>query len=245
VRTPENAQKVIDAITQNADDLGAPGYDPAFGFGRLNAVAAVSAVDAVIIPTEEATTLSITAGSAEAGQYSDQATFGALLTDAAGDAVEGAEISFELAGDGGTATLASATGADGIATKTFPLDLAPGSYQLTVRYGGEKDVYLPAADVSPFLLEKDDSATALVIEGTGSNKVAKATLTDADSGAGLAGRTITFTADGKSIGTAVTDSAGVARLNIPKGAKKPSGKTEYVATFGGDDFYRTSSKALQ
>jgi serine protease AprX len=244
-RTPENGQKVIDAIVNNADDLGAPGYDPAFGFGRLNALAAVQSVDAVIVPTEIATTLSITPGSAETGQYSDQATFGARLTDAAGNAVQGAELTFELTGIGGTSSLTSATGADGIATKTFPLDLPPGSYQLTVRYGGEQNAYLPAADVASFLLEKEDTATTLAIEGTGSSKVARATLADADSGAGLAGRTITFTVDGTSIGTAVTDSAGIARLSIPKGAKKPSGKTEYAASFGGDDFYRSSSRSVQ
>jgi serine protease AprX len=245
VRNAENAQKVIDAITQNADDLGAPGYDPAFGYGRLNAVAAVKAVDAVVIPTEVGTTLSITDGSAETGQYSDQATFGARLTDAAGKIVEGADIEFELNGEAGGKTLSATTGADGVASKTFGLDLDPGSYQLTVRYAGQKDVYKPAADVSPFVVEKDDSVTTLVIEGTGNKRVARATLTDADSAAGLAGKTITFTADGASIGSATTDANGVATLEIPKAAKKPSGKYEYAGTFGGDRHYKSSRAATQ
>jgi serine protease AprX len=245
VRSAENAQEVIDAITGSANDLGPPGYDPAFGYGLVDALAAVRAVDAVVIPTEENTTLTVTGNSAEAGQYSDQATFAARLTDAAGEPIEGAEISFELTGEAGSATLTSATGADGVATKTFALELEPGAYQLTVRYAGKKDEYKPSADVAPFVVEKDDTATTLVVEGSGNKRVARATLADADSGAGLAGRTITFTADGAVIGTAVTDASGTATLDVPKGAKKPSGKNEYVATFAGDDHYRSSSRSYQ
>jgi subtilisin family serine protease len=241
-RNAENAQKVIDAITSSADDLGAPGYDPAFGYGLVDAQAAVRAVDAVVIPTEVATTLSLTEGSAEAGQYSDQATFGARLTDATGNVIEGAEIAFELTGENGSRALTSTTGGDGVASKTFAVDLDPGTYQLTVRYAGQTDVYKGAADVAPFVVEKEDTHTVLSIERNGSKKIARATLTDADSGAAIVGQTVTFTAEGKVIGTAVTDAAGVATFDVPKGAKKPSGKYEYGAAFDGSKLYRPSAQ---
>ncbi|MGH2747192.1 MAG: S8 family serine peptidase [Actinomycetota bacterium] len=43
-RSEEAAAEVIAAIIDNADDLGAPGYDPVFGWGRLNASRAVQAI---------------------------------------------------------------------------------------------------------------------------------------------------------------------------------------------------------
>jgi subtilisin family serine protease/sugar lactone lactonase YvrE len=43
-RSVANARTVIDAIIDSAEDLGPPGYDPIYGFGRLDALAAVCAV---------------------------------------------------------------------------------------------------------------------------------------------------------------------------------------------------------
>ena len=44
VRTPANRARVIDAILSTADDLGMPGYDPIYGSGRVDALAAVVSV---------------------------------------------------------------------------------------------------------------------------------------------------------------------------------------------------------
>lgn len=53
IRTETNGATVRRAIMENADDLGVPGLDPFFGFGRVNALRAVEAVDVVALaPTE-------------------------------------------------------------------------------------------------------------------------------------------------------------------------------------------------
>jgi serine protease len=43
VRSKANADLIVQTIIDTADDLGAPGYDPMFGYGRLNALRAVQA----------------------------------------------------------------------------------------------------------------------------------------------------------------------------------------------------------
>lgn len=56
VRSPENAQKVIRALTSTVVDLGPPGYDPVYGSGRINALAAVRSIpdpDASENPSED------------------------------------------------------------------------------------------------------------------------------------------------------------------------------------------------
>ncbi len=42
VRSAANGDKVVEALTASAADLGTPGYDPVYGSGRLDAFAAVS-----------------------------------------------------------------------------------------------------------------------------------------------------------------------------------------------------------
>ncbi len=45
VRSPDNARKVSDALTSTAVDLGAPGYDPVYGSGRVDALASVQSIE--------------------------------------------------------------------------------------------------------------------------------------------------------------------------------------------------------
>ncbi|MEA2452941.1 MAG: hypothetical protein QOG04_1651 [Actinomycetota bacterium] len=46
VRSKANADLIVQTILSSVDDLGAPGYDPLYGFGRLNALKAVQAIPA-------------------------------------------------------------------------------------------------------------------------------------------------------------------------------------------------------
>jgi hypothetical protein len=160
------------------------------------------------------------------------------LTDGAGAAIPGAEVTFELVGAESARSLNATTDDAGVAAVTPTLDEKPGSYQLVARYAGEPDRYLPDAEPAGFVVEKDDSALALAVTGNGSKRTARATLTDQDSAGGLAGRSVAFFVDGQQVGTAVTDAAGVATLD-PAGAKL-NGRREVAARFDGDDFYAGS-----
>ena len=240
VRSPENAQKVVDAILNGSDDLGAPGWDPAYGSGRLNALGAVQAVAPVA--TEALTTLSFTDASAEAAQYSDEARLEARLVDASGAPVANADVTFELTGDGGTRELAAATDADGVASRVVTLTDAPGSYQLTARYAGKKDAFKPSADVAGFVVEKEDAAGELSVDGYGAGRVLRARLTDQDSpDAGIEGRTLLVSADGVPIGTITTDASGRGSLTPPDTYSK--GAHDFEASFTGDDFFSSVADA--
>ncbi len=46
-RSKATADQIVQIIMDTANDLGAPGYDPQFGFGRINALEAILSVDPV------------------------------------------------------------------------------------------------------------------------------------------------------------------------------------------------------
>ena len=85
------------------------------------------------------------------------------------------------------------------------------------------------------------SSLTLSVAGVGSNRVLTAVLSDPASGAGIADRTITFSADGTTLGTAVTDAAGNA--TFPVSGRYRGGSHEFTATFAGDDEYQGASTA--
>ena len=184
-------------------------------------------------PEKNATSLEFTEQSDSGGQYSDQATLEARLTDDSG-AVEGAEIVFELAGADGTSTFSATTDTNGVARVTPTLDRQPGSYQLVARYDGS-DSNLGSADQTSFAIDKEPTDLALEISGKNSRRTLVARLTDDDSGTGIAERTIEFFSDGKAIGSARTNSNGVAT------AEARAGQRDFEARFGGDSYYLASS----
>ena len=90
-------------------------------------------------------------------------------------------------------------------------------------------------------VEEEPKASALTLsrEGKGSKAQLVATLTDAESGAPLAGQSIAFTADGASLGSATTDGDGVATLSVPN--KLRNGNHDFVASFAGTEDYEGAS----
>lgn len=54
-RSAANRAAITDALLESSVDLGTPGYDPVFGYGRVDALAAVKAVAPVAHPTDEPT----------------------------------------------------------------------------------------------------------------------------------------------------------------------------------------------
>jgi thermitase len=65
--------QVVSILKQTADDLGAPGFDPWFGFGRVNALRAVTAA-VNFDPTPAVNVLSPTPGTGVSGQVAVEVT---------------------------------------------------------------------------------------------------------------------------------------------------------------------------
>jgi hypothetical protein len=218
-----------------------------FGSGRVDALAAVRAVDVVApepteTPVAAATGVEFTQGSATAAQYSDDATIEARLT-SAGAPLANQDLVFELTGASGTRAWTVATDASGVASKRLTVNDDPGSFQLMVRYAGRDGVFLPSADMAGFVVELDDSDSVLSLVGAANNRTLSATTTDRDSGTGLEGVPVEFFADDKSIATSTTNSGGTATAALP--AKFRNGHHAYEAVFHGDAYYERSAARQQ
>lgn len=251
-RTEANGRQIIEALISNTDDLYAPGWDPASGYGRLNALKAVQSVDPAPEPSPSptvteppppaATSLSFAEGTPLTGQFSDGVSVSAKLTDDSGRALAGEMLSFQIVGAAGLVEASALTGLDGVASQTLSLDIPPGAYDLAVAYSGKTSVYNASSDSSTFQVLKEDSAISLAASDKGSKRRLTATLTDADdSSTPVVGALVTFIADGKQVGTATTEANGVATLDVPSGSK--GGKVRWEAHFSGNDFYVPSSAA--
>ncbi|HET7481587.1 MAG TPA: Ig-like domain-containing protein [Actinomycetota bacterium] len=181
-----------------------------------------------------------TADGDDSGQYGDQVTLQAKVVDSVGAPIDGAPVTFTLGGGGSSRTFEATTGNDGVATVTPVLTERPGTYELTAAYAGDAD-HDPSSVSTSFVVEKEDTATSLTGSGKPSRRTLTAGLRDSDSGAPIAGRTITFYADGTAIGTATTSADGTATLVIP--SRYQGGHHDFTARFAGDDFYLSSEGA--
>jgi alpha-beta hydrolase superfamily lysophospholipase len=117
-------------------------------------------------------------------------------------------------------------------------------YFLSARdYPSRDGVAQECADIKTgcAIAEPEQVATSLSLEivGKGANRTLNAALTDAESGAGIAGETVTFFADGNEIGTAVTDASGRATLVVPKTYR--TGHHSFDAEYAGDEQHAPSS----
>jgi serine protease len=253
VRSAANAAKVVEALTQSAKDLYAPGYDPMSGYGRVDALAAVdywpAATDpsptvspsptATPTPTAKATALTIGSGVPATVQYGDSLSLSATLKDDTGAPVVGEPVTFQLQGTDAFREASGVTGPDGTASATLTADVPPGSYRVAVGYSGKTDTYGSSSASQPIAVTREDSATRLVVSGTGSKRVLTATVAETDvPNKGIAGVTVVFYADGQQIGTAVTNASGVATLSPPSGARSAH---TYEGRFAGDAFYLPSA----
>jgi hypothetical protein len=164
------------------------------------------------------------------GQTTDEATLAATLSDADGP-VAGKEITFTL--DGQPAGAATTDG-DGLASVQVILSGPPRETSQTASFAGDGD-HAASSVSGPFEIVHDDSATSLTLSRQPAIVEASATVTDADSGSGLAGRSVRFLVNGEQVSTAVTDESGTARTTFPVSRVK-SGDV-ITAVFDGDDFY--------
>jgi hypothetical protein len=188
-------------------------------------------------PTES--TLAFSDSQASSGQYSDEAAFEVTLTDAeSGEAITGAPVTIELHGADSSETFEVTTDNTGTGRAVTTLDEVPGDYTLVATYAGDEE-HLAAEASTPFTVERDDSATSLIVTGKGSKRTLQATLWEPDSMRAFAGETITFFANGTEIGSAVTDEQGVATLQVPPGYRGDS--FTFEARWAGNTYYLPSS----
>lgn len=153
-------------------------------------------------PTQLVLTAPVTASA------TDAATLSAALT--AGDApLAGQSLIFAIGGIKRTAL----TDSVGVAEVAVPLDLDPGSYTASVGFAGAGG-YLPSSASAPVKVVADGTAVSYTgsTQGQGETVQASALLTE-DAGVPLAGRTVRFTLQGRSV-TAVTDAAGRAAATL-------------------------------
>jgi subtilisin family serine protease len=252
-RTAENGRAVIDAIINTTVDLYAPGYDPASGYGRVDALAAASAVavgtdpspspsPSPTEPTVEST--SIDGGDLpSSGQYTDSVSLSATLKDSAGLPIAGERVSFQIVGDEGFREASAVTDAVGKASASIDLDLLPGDYEVVAAYAGKADRYDSSSASAPFTVLAEDSVTTLV-EGTkGSNKhTLTVTVADADDAAyEVAGGVVAFYANGQYLGEGTTNENGSVTFSIPSGYK--GSKNTYTASFVGNSLFLGSSSS--
>ena len=163
-----------------------------------------------------------------AGQIGDSATLAGRLTDGT-SGLASKEVTFSLRGEQvGTAV----TDADGVASIEFTVTGPTQDDAVqSASFAGDAD-HAASSATAPFDVNLDDASLALTIERQGTSVVARATLTDEDSGAGLAERTIRFTLNGQQVASGVTDTSGVATATFK--AKKGD---RAEAVFDGDDSY--------
>lgn len=192
--------------------------------------------------------LSVKSAPTAVGDVSATANVGGLATLSAtltsrGRPVSNVVVSFTLQGAfAGTAL----TDQDGVATLSgVPISGSAGTVPgaVVATFPGNSRLR-PSSSSGD--LDVGQSASALTsVSGTssfGGNAILKATLTTPESGAGVAGKTVQFTLNGASVGSATTDLNGVATLSGVANSDSVGTHTGVVgASFAGDSDFTSST----
>ncbi len=222
------------ALNQAGSRAFLAGSSDSFTTGFDHRVTSYSVDGFTLPPTEMPTALNFTDASASSGQHTDAATIEARLTDESGAPLADQSVTFALAGERQTIT----TDAGGLARATYRLSSLPGTYSAEVDFAGKGDL-LASRSTAPFEVTKEVSSITLAVTGKGSKRALSAHLVDSDSpDSGLAGRRVTFFADGVPIGESETAGDGSTRFPVPPGYR--GGSYTFRVVFGGDDYFRGS-----
>jgi hypothetical protein len=194
----------------------------------------------------DSTQLALDAANPASGQVTDAVTVGATLRDSSAAPVAGEELRFVI----GSASATGVTDASGHATATLTLAGPAAVGTLAVTFAGA-GAYGPSNASASFTVTVEDSTLTLTdaVSTKSQAATATATLKEAD-GMPLAGRSVEFLVQDKirgqvvwtSLGTTVTNAAGVATTTIPTRyvAKTPR---PIRAVFTGDTSFAGSGAA--
>lgn len=137
------------------------------------------------------------------------------------------------------------TGVDGWATLnyTIPESLAPGTHNVTFAFSGDFFFGARTATVAALTVQKANTQLSVPTRSgyKGQPVTLQATLTRTTDNAPLPGKTVQFAIDGNPVGSAVTNSSGVATLNITIPSNVACGNRSLSATFAGDSRYNPGS----
>jgi hypothetical protein len=200
------------------------------------------------IPDSAGTTLALS--STRSGQHSDTVQLGATLTDEAGAPVKDALVTFTISSDGASTSWTGVTGADGTATAEARLLMQAGNYVLDARYEGQSGVYDASADLTTFVVGKEDTSIRMVKKGkfTKKGKRSKrrlvAFLSDADDPArAISGVPIIFRGRKAGIiGTSITDGKGKAAIRVKRRLWR---KRTFRAVFNGTNDVNWKSSTIK
>ncbi|HEX3528051.1 MAG TPA: carboxypeptidase regulatory-like domain-containing protein [Thermoanaerobaculia bacterium] len=174
------------------------------------------------------------------GEFNDPLTLQARLTESAtGRPISGQAVTFNF----GSQSLTGTTDAGGVATVSLTPTAAPGTIPLTIVFAGAGPYTASSAAVL-FALRRDETALVYTGKPVVANGIAQpvsARLTDPESGAPLAGKTITFTLGAAATASAVTDANGNAVTTLTLSASQPTGQAVIQIAFAGDTYEQPAS----
>ena len=233
----------IASFTTSALKAGTHTLTASYNGDASNAASTSPTLTQTVTLAAFATNLVVAAPSGAPGQT---VTLKALLRRTAdGTAVSGETVAFTV---DGTPVGAAVTDGLGFARLAYAIpagDAVGSSRPISASFGGD-GTYSASSGVKTLTITQ--SATNLVVAASsgapGQTVTFKALLRQTVGSTAVAGETITFTLDGASVGTAVTDGTGFARLAyaIPAGDAVGSAHPLSVS-FGGDGTYSASSGA--
>jgi hypothetical protein len=142
----------------------------------------------------------------------------------------------------GTAVGTAATNASGVATLNWTVAAGSlGDRTLTAEFAGDSLHNASSANATFHRRANTTTLAANVIGRKGESATLSARLTRTHDGALIVGRTVQFRINNLPVGSAVTDAAGIARLNYSISSSMNCGSYQILAIFSGDDPLNASS----
>ncbi|HWI60494.1 MAG TPA: Ig-like domain repeat protein, partial [Symbiobacteriaceae bacterium] len=155
------------------------------------------------------------------GPYLSSTTLQATLSPAAA----GKLVTFSV---DGVAVGNGTTNAAGLVTLPYTITPSAGPHTLTAAFAGDADI---AATTGSATLTVSQATGIMTVDNVSGNYLGTATLR-ATLLPAVAGKTVTFSVDGTSVGTGTTDATGLATFSYP--VIKPVGSYPVTASFAGD-----------